>query len=89
MKPENDLRLLLDKYKGASMHDFVLARVAAKLDALELILLEGFHGHSEAQKHRACDDSDSACFEMTDAYLRLLLGIHDDGNGHDQSSAVS
>lgn len=64
MKNQSDAASMLAKYKNITMRDFVLAQMASKIDALELILVDRLYPMPESK---------AAAFQQIDADRISLL----------------
>ncbi|MGA9779664.1 MAG: hypothetical protein ACLPRE_11590 [Limisphaerales bacterium] len=80
MRNKTDLESLLRKYKGVSPRDFLIARIAAKLDVIELTLVEKLYPNADARQ-AAFDQLDSGDLSMTELYLEFLQRNKEGGNG--------
>jgi hypothetical protein len=83
MNNKPDLESLLLKYKGISPRDLLIARIAAKLDVIELTLIEKLYPNADARQ-AAFDQLDTGGLSMTELYLELLQ--HDKEGGNEQGS---
>jgi len=79
------LNSLQEKYKP-SARDFILARMAARIEVIEIMLVELSFPHGSQKKQQLSERNLSDSLELTEHYLQLLSEGKDGGNGLHKSS---
>jgi hypothetical protein len=77
LNPPADFNALFEKYKP-SPRDFVLAQIAAKVEIIEIMLVDKF-SQNATQKMQVSDRNVSDALELTEGFLKLLTGKDDAG----------
>jgi hypothetical protein len=79
---------LLNKYKP-SPQDFVLARMAARVEILEFMLVELAAPGGGEKKRQIAERNEADYMKLTEGYLAFLTGHIDDVGAPDRASASS
>lgn len=79
------LNALFEKYKP-SPRDFILARLAARVEIIEFMLIESSFPNGGEKKRQVSERNLSDTLELTEHYLQLLSEGKVGGNGLHKSS---
>jgi len=82
------LESLVIKFKDVPKSDFIIAKIAAKLDAFEVILVERLYSDADARR-RAFAQLDSDCLSLMETYLEMMHPHKDSGSASGQSDDQS
>jgi hypothetical protein len=85
MNPESIALLNLQHKYQCSSHDLLLARIAARLDVIEMTIIEELP-HGKEMKQRVAERNLESYLELAEHYLRDLTGFVPNGDDESHTS---